>query len=157
MTALHWSVFSWRVPGDEFGLSEGDVDNPIIFRTMREQLSCGDGDGCPFEKMNPFLEFSIEDWDEMMENNAKSDFLMTRLVLPAMLERGYGVIDNTSSSAVRAATHLESLYCASKAAMNQLARALAVEYRDRGIRCNTICPSFVRTKHGEHEIEQLRA
>jgi len=107
--------------------------------------------------VKPFLEFSIEEWDELMENNAKSVFLMTRLVLPEMLKRGYGVIVNTSSSAVRSATHLESLYCASKAAMNQLARALAVEYRDRGIRCNNICPSFVRTQHGEHEIKQLRA
>jgi NAD(P)-dependent dehydrogenase (short-subunit alcohol dehydrogenase family) len=40
--------------------------------------------------------------------------------------------------------------------MNQLARSIAVEYRDRGIRCNTICPSFIRTRHGAHEIEQLR-
>lgn len=41
--------------------------------------------------------------------------------------------------------------------MHQLARAIAVEYRDKGIRSNTICPSFVRTRHGEHEIAQLRA
>lgn len=106
--------------------------------------------------VKPFLEFTIDEWDEMMENNAKSAFLMTRLVLPDMLKRGYGVLISTSSSAVRAATHLESLYCASKSAMHQLARAIAVEYRDKGIRSNTICPSFVRTRHGEHEIAQLR-
>jgi NAD(P)-dependent dehydrogenase (short-subunit alcohol dehydrogenase family) len=51
---------------------------------------------------------------------------------------------------------MEALYCASKAAMHQLARSIAVEYRDQGIRSNLICPSFVRTKHGEHEIKQLR-
>ena len=107
--------------------------------------------------VKPFLEFSVEDWDEMMDNNAKSAFLMTRLALPGMLERGYGVVLSTSSSGVRAATHLEAVYCASKAAMHQLARAIAVEYRDRGIRSNTICPSFVRTQHGMHEIAQLRA
>lgn len=107
--------------------------------------------------VKPFLEFSVEEWDEMMDNNAKSAFLMTQLVLPGMLERGYGVILSTSSSGVRAATHLEAVYCASKAAMHQLARAIAVEYRDRGIRSNTICPSFVRTRHGTHEIAQLRA
>jgi NAD(P)-dependent dehydrogenase (short-subunit alcohol dehydrogenase family) len=107
--------------------------------------------------VKPFLEFSIDEWDEMMENNAKSAFLMTRLVLPDMLKRGYGVLISTSSSGVKAITHLESLYCASKSAMHQLARAIAVEYRDKGIRSNTICPSFVRTRHGEHEIAQLRA
>ncbi|MGD9919871.1 MAG: SDR family NAD(P)-dependent oxidoreductase [Pseudorhodoplanes sp.] len=107
--------------------------------------------------VKPFIEFTVEEWDELMDNNAKSAFLMTRLVLPGMLEQGAGTIINTSSTGVRAGTHLEAVYCASKAAMNQLARSIAVEYRDRGIRCNTICPSFIRTRHGAHEIEQLRA
>ena len=107
--------------------------------------------------VKPFLEFTVEEWDELMDNNAKTAFLMTRYVLPGMLEQGHGVIVSTSSTGVRAATHLEAVYCASKAAMNQLARSIAVEYRDRGIRSNTICPSFIRTRHGDHEIAQLRA
>lgn len=107
--------------------------------------------------VKPFLDCTLDEWDEVMDNNAKSAFLMTRLVLPQMLERGKGTLLFTSTTGVRAATHLEALYCASKAAMHQLARALAVEYRDQGIRCNLICPSFVRTKHGEDEIEQLRS
>ena len=106
--------------------------------------------------VKPFLDIEIGEWDELMNNNAKSAFMVTRLVLPKMLEQGRGVIINTSSTAVRAATPLESVYCASKAAMNQLARCIAVEYRDRGIRCNNICPSFVRTRHGIEEIAQLR-
>ena len=107
--------------------------------------------------VKPFLECTLSEWDELMDNNAKSAFLMSRLVIPEMLERGRGVLIFTSTTGVRAATHLEALYCASKSAMHQLGRALAVEYRDQGIRCNMICPSFVRTRHGEHEIEQLRS
>lgn len=107
--------------------------------------------------VKPFLDCTLAEWDELMDNNAKSAFLMTRLVLPQMLERGKGTLVFTSTTGVRAATHLEALYCASKAAMHQMARAIAVEYRDQGIRCNLICPSFVRTQHGEHEIEQLRS
>jgi NAD(P)-dependent dehydrogenase (short-subunit alcohol dehydrogenase family) len=107
--------------------------------------------------VKPFLDFSLAEWDELMDNNAKSAFLMCRLVLPGMLERGRGVLVFTSSTGVKAATHLESLYCASKSAMHALARSIAVEYRDQGIRSNAICPSFVRTRHGAHEIEQLRA
>lgn len=106
--------------------------------------------------VKPFLDCTLEEWDELMDNNAKSAFLMSRLVLPQMLERGKGTLLFTSTTGVRAATHLEALYCASKAAMHQLARSIAVEYRDQGIRCNMICPSFVRTKHGEDEIAQLR-
>lgn len=107
--------------------------------------------------VKPFLDCTLSEWDELMDNNAKSAFLMTRLVLPQMLERGKGTLVFTSTTGVRAATHLEALYCASKAAMHQMARAIAVEYRDQGIRCNLICPSFIRTQHGEHEIEQLRS
>ncbi len=106
--------------------------------------------------VKPFLEYTLEEWDELMNNNAKSAFLMCRLILPEMLERGKGVLVFTSTTGVRAATHMEALYCASKAAMHQLARSIAVEYRDQGIRANLICPSFVRTAHGEHEIKQLR-
>lgn len=107
--------------------------------------------------VKPFLEYTIEDWDTMMSQNAKSAFLVTRAVLPNMLERGHGSIINTSSTAVSVCSKMESAYIASKAAMHQLARAIAVEYRDSGVRCNTICPNFIRTKHGEDEIEQLRA
>ena len=106
--------------------------------------------------VKPFLDFTLDEWDELMNNNAKSAFLMTRLVLPGMLEQGKGVLVFTSTTGVRASTHLESLYNASKAAMHALARSIAVEYRDQGIRSNAICPSFVRTRHGEHEIRQLR-
>jgi NAD(P)-dependent dehydrogenase (short-subunit alcohol dehydrogenase family) len=52
---------------------------------------------------------------------------------------------------------METVYIASKAAMHQLARAIAVEYRDSGVRCNNICPNFIRTKHGLEEMAQLRA
>lgn len=107
--------------------------------------------------VKPFLDYTIEDWDEMMNNNAKSAFLVTRAVLPGMLERGYGSIINTSSTAVTVCSKMESVYIASKAAMHQLARAVAVEYRDSGVRCNNICPNFVRTKHGLEEMAQLRA
>jgi NAD(P)-dependent dehydrogenase (short-subunit alcohol dehydrogenase family) len=106
--------------------------------------------------VKPFLEITLGEWDELMNNNAKSAFMVTQAVLPKMLEQGHGTLIFTSTTGVRAATHLESVYCASKAAMHQLARSIAVEYRDRGIRANTICPSFIRTKHGEDEIAQLR-
>ena len=49
----------------------------------------------------------------------------------------------------------ESLYCMSKGAVLQLARSIAIEYRDQGIRCNAVCPGFVKTNHGLTEIKQL--
>ncbi|MEM6667194.1 MAG: SDR family oxidoreductase [Pseudomonadota bacterium] len=106
--------------------------------------------------VKPFLNHTVEDWDTMMDNNAKSAFLVTRAVLPGMLERGFGSIINTSSTAISVCSKMESAYIASKAAMHQLARAVAVEFRDSGVRSNVICPNFIRTRHGEDEISQLR-
>ena len=104
----------------------------------------------------PFLDMNVSDWDQLMKHNARSVFLMCRHVIPGMLKRGSGVIINTSSTSARAVSPMETIYCASKAAMHQFCRAIAVEYRDSGIRCNLICPSFVRTKHATDELAQLR-
>jgi NAD(P)-dependent dehydrogenase (short-subunit alcohol dehydrogenase family) len=142
---------------------EGDVSQPESVSDcvdrVRQQFDCIDilFNHAGVISAKPFLDYSIEEWDWMMANNAKSVFLVTRAVLPIMLEKGRGVIVNTSSSAVKAVTKFESVYSASKAAMHQFCRAIAVEYRDAGIRCNLICPSFVRTHHAETELDQLRA
>ena len=46
---------------------------------------------------------------------------------------------------------------ASKGACHMFARAIAVEFRDKKIRCNTVCPGFVDTPHGRREIKELTA
>jgi NAD(P)-dependent dehydrogenase (short-subunit alcohol dehydrogenase family) len=95
------------------------------------------------------------EWDRLMAINVKSMFLTCRAVLPAMIEQGGGVILNTSSVSGLTANPLESAYCTTKGAVLQLTRAIAVEYREHGIRCNAICPGFIRTPHGLREIEEL--
>lgn len=152
-----------RAQGFEFRFVHADVSRPeeaeTAYGAAREAFGRVDVlfNHAGIIIVKPFLEFTLAEWDEMMDNNAKSAFLMCRLVLPEMLERGRGTLVFTSTTGVRVATHMEAVYCASKSAMHQLARVLAVEYRDQGIRSNVICPSFVRTQHGVHEIEQLRS
>ena len=106
--------------------------------------------------VKPFLETSESDWDWMMGVNVKSMFLMTRAVLPSMLDAGKGTIVNTSSISAVAGTPKEVLYCTSKGACHMFTRAIAVEYRDQGIRCNAVCPGFIRTDHGLRELKELR-
>lgn len=103
------------------------------------------------------LDTTEDDWDRLMAVNVKSMFLMCRAVLPSMLAAGKGVIVNTSSISGLTAAPMESAYCTTKGAILQLTRAIAVEYRDKGIRCNAICPAFVRTDHGMREIAALNA
>jgi NAD(P)-dependent dehydrogenase (short-subunit alcohol dehydrogenase family) len=105
--------------------------------------------------VKPFLDTSDEDYDRLMDINVKSMFMMTRAVLPQMLAAGKGSIVCTASISSVAATPLEVLYCMTKGACAMLARAVAVEYRDRGIRCNAVCPGFIDTPHGQREIKAL--
>lgn len=107
--------------------------------------------------IKPFLELSVADWDALMDRNVKSMFLMTRAALPAMLANGGGSIVCTSSISGVYATPMEVLYVASKGACHMFARGIAVEFRERGIRCNTVCPGFIDTPHGRREIKELVA
>ncbi|TFW38711.1 SDR family oxidoreductase [Pseudomonas putida] len=104
----------------------------------------------------PFLETSEEEWDRIMAVNVKSMFLVTGAVLPGMLAAGGGSIVCTSSISAVVGTPMEVLYCTSKGATHMFARAIAVEFRDRGIRANAICPGFITTAHGLREIDMLR-
>ena len=106
--------------------------------------------------IKPFLETTELEWDWMMNINVKSMFLMTRAVLPSMLNNGGGAIVNTSSISAVAGTPMEVLYCTSKGACHMFTRAIATEYRDQGIRCNAVCPGFIRTAHGLRELKELQ-
>ena len=107
--------------------------------------------------IKPFLETEEADWDFLFDVNVKSMYLMTRAVLPMMLAAGKGAIVCTSSISAVYATPNEVLYDATKGACHMFARAIAVEFRDRGIRCNAICPGFIDTPHGQREVADLTA
>ena len=105
--------------------------------------------------VKPFLETTEVDWDRLMAINVKSMYLVTRAVLPQMIAAGGGAIVCTSSISAVAATPMEVLYDTTKGACHMFARAIAVEFRDRNIRCNAVCPGFVGTPHGMTEVSRL--
>ncbi len=107
--------------------------------------------------IKPFLETTEAEWDWLHAVNVKSMYLMTRAVLPGMIARRGGSIICTSSISAVAATPMEVLYCTTKGACHMFARAIAVEFRDRGIRCNAVCPGFIQTPHGSREVRDLAA
>ncbi|MBX5093730.1 SDR family NAD(P)-dependent oxidoreductase [Rhizobium lentis] len=107
--------------------------------------------------IKPFLETTLREWDWLHAVNVRSMFLMTKAVLPKMIAAGGGSIVCTSSISAVAATPMEVLYDTTKGAVHMFARAIAVEFRDRNIRCNAVCPGFIRTPHGLREVADLQA
>ncbi len=92
------------------------------------------------------LEVSETDWDQVFSINVKSMYLTCNAVLPSMLKLGKGSIINISSiAAIRYIGIPYIPYAASKAAILQLTQSIALEYADKGIRCNAILPGLIDT------------
>jgi len=106
--------------------------------------------------VKPFLDLSEADIAQLMGINVHSMFYVSQAVIPGMLAAGGGAIVCTSSCSAICATPMEVLYDTTKGAVHQFARSLAIEFRDRNIRCNAVCPGFIRTPHGLGEIDALR-
>jgi meso-butanediol dehydrogenase / (S,S)-butanediol dehydrogenase / diacetyl reductase len=100
--------------------------------------------------MKPTVELTEEEWDLNMDVNAKGVFLCTQAVLSHMLERGDGCVVNTASQAGKRGYKLFSHYCASKAAVINFTRAVAVEVAPH-VRLNCVCPGIVNTDMMERE------
>ena len=107
--------------------------------------------------VKPLHETTEDDYDRLMDINVRSAFLVCRRALPEMVANGGGSVVITASIASELGYALESLYCMTKGAVLQLSRTIAVEYREQGIRCNAVCPGFVKTAHGLREIAELDA
>jgi NAD(P)-dependent dehydrogenase (short-subunit alcohol dehydrogenase family) len=93
----------------------------------------------------PAFDISEKDWDEMMDLNLKGMFFFSQATAKKMTESGGGKIINMSSQASVAAINGETIYCSSKAAVNQMTKSLAYEWASEKITVNAIGPTFVYT------------
>ena len=93
----------------------------------------------------PLHETPVEDWEAMMDINARSVFNSCKAVIPHMLAAGGGQIVNISARAARQGKGRMGPYCAAKAAVIALTESLAEEHRDTGIRVNCILPGTIDT------------
>ena len=95
--------------------------------------------------IRPLTELSVEEWDATMATNLRSLFLVTRAVLPGMLERRSGIIVNVASLAGRNPLVGGTAYAASKHAVLGFSKSLMLEVRKDGVRVLAICPGSVNT------------
>jgi len=94
----------------------------------------------------PTHEVSVNDWDRTLNINLRTPFLLSRAVIPPMIERRTGTIINVSSIAGKMAYPLRSPYAASKWGLIGLTLTLAQELGPYNIRVNAICPGPTRTE-----------
>lgn len=92
------------------------------------------------------MKMTEEDWDQVMDTNAKSAFHTSQHVIRGMIKERSGKIINISSVVGLIGNPGQTNYAASKAAMIGFTKALALEVASRGVCVNCIAPGFIQTK-----------
>jgi NAD(P)-dependent dehydrogenase (short-subunit alcohol dehydrogenase family) len=94
----------------------------------------------------PITTVTMEQYDKVMDVDLRGVLLGMKHGIPAMVEGGGGAIVNWSSVGGLNAALATSVYSAAKAGVIAVTKAAAVEYGDRGIRANVLCPGFILTE-----------
>ena len=94
----------------------------------------------------PSEDLAPEDWRAALETDLFSVFYSSQAAARVMIPQGGGNIINISSVNGILAAPRRAAYCASKAAVNELTKVLAIEWADRKIRVNAIAPGYIRTE-----------
>lgn len=104
----------------------------------------------------PVGEMTTTAWQQILTVNLTAPMWLTRAALVHLLTAGRGSIVNISTRQAERASRGFSAYIASKGGLNALTRSVAVDYADRGIRCNTISPGYVLNDRRDADIDPER-
>lgn len=97
----------------------------------------------------------LPQWERVLRVNLTAPFLMSRAVIPTMMDQGWGRIVNISSVSARMPGSGQAAYAASKGGLDALTRALASEVGRKGIRVNGVAPGRIATDMTERVSAQL--
>lgn len=107
--------------------------------------------------LEPEYEGAFSDWDTMIDTNIKGLLTMTRVIVPAMVERNSGHVINIGSVAGDAAYTNGNVYCATKAAVKSLTDGLRIDVAKTAVRVTLLKPGLVETNfsnvrfHGDED------
>ena len=93
----------------------------------------------------PVIKAKVEDWDRTLQVNLRAPMILSRLVLPTLIEKGEGAIINIGSISARAGQANTAAYSASKSGLISFTESLYEEVREYGIKVAVILPGFVDT------------
>ena len=102
------------------------------------------------------LRMSEEHWDQVMDNNLKSVFNLTKQVVRPMMKKRAGSIINISSIVGITGNPGQANYAASKAGIIGFSKSIAKELGSRNVRCNVIAPGFIATDMTDELDEKTR-
>lgn len=155
----HAEAEKLNAAGHEARVFVGSVADPAMvagaFRHMDETLGGIDAliNNAGIAAHMPTVDLGLEDWNRVMGVGVNGSFLCAQEAGRRMLTQGAGAIVNISSIYGVVAAPNRLAYCVSKSAVAMMARSLAVEWADRGVRVNAISPGYVHTKLVEGLIE----
>jgi short-subunit dehydrogenase len=120
-------------------------DRERLLKTVESELGPLDVlvNNAGIESIRAFAEMPEQDIRDIVEVNLVSPMLLTRAVLPGMLERGRGHVVNIASVAGKTMTPFNSVYSATKHAMVGWTHSVRFELRGSGVSASVICPGFV--------------
>lgn len=102
-------------------------------------------------------ELAVDDWDRVMGVNFRGTLLLSRAVLPSMIERRSGSIVNVGSTFGLLARQYSGPYSVSKAAVIHLTRCMALDLADTGVRVNCVCPGLIDTPMTAYLLDPANA
>ena len=100
----------------------------------------------PHDPSGNVIEVSLADWRLVLDINLTGAFLLSRAVLPTMIAGGGGSIIFIASQLGRVGSAGRAAYCATKGALIQLAKVMAIDHAAQNIRVNTLSPGAVETE-----------
>jgi NAD(P)-dependent dehydrogenase (short-subunit alcohol dehydrogenase family) len=100
----------------------------------------------PHDPSSTILEISLADWERVLAVNLTGSFLLSRAALPLMIAGGGGSVIFIASQLGRVGSSGRAAYCATKGALIQLAKVMAIDHAAQNIRVNTLSPGAVETQ-----------
>ena len=113
--------------------------------------NAGIAESAPLEKTTDEL------WDRIIELDATAPFRITRALVPAMVQQGWGRVVNIASNAGVSGYGYTAAYCAAKHAMVGFTRALAIDLARTGVTINALCPGWVETAMAHDAVARIAA
>ena len=110
-----------------------------------------------YDRSGTILDLDAEEWSRVFAVNVGGAFLMSRSALPPMIAAGGGSIIHIASQLGRVAQKERAVYCATKGAVIQLAKAMAIDHADDNIRVNALSPGPVATERLERRFGDMAA